>query len=509
MSPLPERGRLEEAPLPRLLLDLHAARFSGALVLQRERVSKRVLLQEGSPVAAESNLASESLGVQLLDAGTLSREDYSRVVGYVQLKKCKEGKALLDLKLLGPKELFLALKDQLRRRILEVFGWPGGEFVLEPGAAPPEDAKSFRLDPIALVQQGLVAHWSADRTLASLVERAMLRAHRSRRWDSVVERLVLDPPTTRFLDSIDGSRRFSDCLQLAGSSGALSAAWVLQATGAVELRAGGDATGAAADDGAPEIEIELGDRGAARPLGAPPAATRAATPAASARAPAAGASRAGSGDEAAALRNEILERHVRLGELDHYALLGIAPNAELGAVKRAYFAAAKRYHPDALRRLGLDEVLREANDLFAAIARAHAVLSDPRERREYDAARAGGAEEADQAERAARAEALFRKGDVLLRKGAFDDALAYLAPAVELWPDEAAYRAALGWALYKRSSPEPEPAREHLRHAVRLDPRDGVTQYRLGVVLRALGEKEAADAAFARAKALEPAKKRA
>lgn len=502
MSPLPERGRLEETPLPRLVLELNAARFTGAVVLQRERVTKRVLLHEGSPIAAESNLASESLGVQLLDSGGLSREDYSRVVGYVQLKKCKEGKALLDLKLLGPKDLFLALKDQLRRRILEAFGWPGGEFALDASAAPPEDAKSFRLDPIALVQQGLTAHWSADRTLAALVERAMLYAHRSRRWDGVVERLALDPATSRFLDSIDGSRRFADCLQLAGSSGALAAAWVLQAAGAIELRAAA-AAGAASADETPEIEIELQGAGAARGASASP------TPPRSHASAAVGGSPAAPAAEAAALRSEILERHAQLAELDHYALLGVPQQADLAAVKRAYFGAAKRYHPDALRRLGLDEVLRQANDLFAAIARAHAVLSDPRERREYDAAQAGGSENVQEAERAARAEALYRKGDVLLRKGAFDEALAYLAPAVELWPEEAAYRAALGWTLYRKSPPEPEPAREHLEHAVRLDPRDGVSQYRLGVVLRALGEQKAADAAFARAKSLEPAKKRA
>ena len=504
MSPLPERGRLEETPLPRLLLDLHAARFTGALALQRERVTKRFLLHEGSPVAAESNLASETLGVQLLDTGLLSREDYSRVVGYVQLKKCKEGKALLDLKLLGPKDLFLALKDQLRRRILEAFGWPGGEFVLDAGAAPPEDAKPFRLDAIALVQQGLAAHWSADRTLAALVERAMLYPHRSRRFDAVVERLALDPPTSRFLESVDGSRRFADCLQLAGSPGALAAAWVLQAAGAIELQAAPTAAaGAAQEDGAPEIEIALGG-----PAGAQAAATSA-TPAGSGARGAVGAARAVSDGEAAALRSEIRERHARLAELDHYALLGVPANADVAAVKRAYFAAAKRYHPDALRRLGLDDLLREANELFAAIAHAHTTLSDPRERREYDANRASGGEDAQQAERAARAEALYRKGEVLLRKGAFGEALAYLAPAVELWPEEAAYRAALGWTLYKKSPPEAEAAREHLEQAVRLDRRDGVSHYRLGVVLRALGEKAAADAAFARAKSLEPAAQRA
>ena len=66
---IPEQGRLEELPLPRLLLDLHRARFEGTLELRRERLQKSFLFQEGVPVFAESNLASETLGVQLMDAG--------------------------------------------------------------------------------------------------------------------------------------------------------------------------------------------------------------------------------------------------------------------------------------------------------------------------------------------------------------------------------------------------------------------------------------------------------
>ncbi|TDJ16318.1 MAG: DUF4388 domain-containing protein, partial [Deltaproteobacteria bacterium] len=63
MVVIPEQGRLAEVPFPRLLLDLYKARFSGAVTLSRERVGKRFLLHEGVPVFAESNLASESLGV--------------------------------------------------------------------------------------------------------------------------------------------------------------------------------------------------------------------------------------------------------------------------------------------------------------------------------------------------------------------------------------------------------------------------------------------------------------
>ena len=49
-------GRIEETPLPRLLLALHAERFGGSLTLSRDRVGKRFLFHKGAPVFAESNL---------------------------------------------------------------------------------------------------------------------------------------------------------------------------------------------------------------------------------------------------------------------------------------------------------------------------------------------------------------------------------------------------------------------------------------------------------------------
>src|SRR5512145_188693 len=81
---------------------------AGRLELSREGVTKRVWLRDGVPVLAESNLPSESLGIQLLDAGRITREDYARVVETVRERRCKEGAALLALGLVGPQDLFAA-----------------------------------------------------------------------------------------------------------------------------------------------------------------------------------------------------------------------------------------------------------------------------------------------------------------------------------------------------------------------------------------------------------------
>ena len=89
--------------------------------------------------------------------------------------------------------------------------------------------------------------------------------------------------------------------------------------------------------------------------------------------------------------------------------------------------------------------------MFAAIGKAHAVLADPKRRRSYDASLDSDETDLD-AERLAAAETNYRKGEILMRQGNFRGALEFLRPAVELWPEDATYQGALGWALFKAAA---------------------------------------------------------
>lgn len=489
MTALPDSGQLSETPLPRLLLDLLRARFGGTLHLERERTSKRFAFQDGAPVYAESNLASESLGVLLLDRGRISREDYAEVTRRVQEQGTREGAALLQLKLLEPRELFLALKDQVRRRLLECFGWPDGAFRLDPEAAAPEDAQAFRSDTLRLVYDGISNHWGPERLLAQLGDTLMRRPVLGDDAERVRKRVAGDDGVERFFAALDGARTLGEVVHGCGSPHGPAVAWLLDAVGALE-EPEREAEAAPASESAPDVEIVFSDAGRIGPR----------------RVGAAGDDR---GDESAAsrralddLRQEVLERHGQLGELDHYGILDLTRDADTNAVKRSYFASAKRYHPDALASLGLGDLRREANEVFGRIAKAYATLSDPERRREYDAG-LDGAVAAD-ANRLANAESLYRKGEILLRKGDFAGALQYLAPAVELWPEDPAYQCALGWALHKKAPPRDEVARKHLEKALALDPKDPKAHLRLGMVLKALGDGAGAKKATAKAKQLDP-----
>ena len=73
---------------------------------------------------------------------------------------------------------------------------------------------------------------------------------------------------------------------------------------------------------------------------------------------------------------------------DYYEVLGVPRDADDAAIKKAFRALARKYHPDVSKEADAEERFKEANE-------AHSVLSDPEKRKKYDrfghqAFRAGG-----------------------------------------------------------------------------------------------------------------------
>ncbi len=493
-KPTATRGDLAETSFAELVLGLARDRYDGAISFERDEVRKDVLWQRGLPVMVESNLSGESLAKTLLDRSMIDREQHARIVAATRERGgTSEGAAVLALGCVEAVEMVRVLRGLIRQRLVECFGWTQGRFREREDAEVPSDAAALRCDPVSVALEGVAVHWSPTRIRDTLASATPRFPHPTPATANLIERLGADPDTRAHCEALDGTRPLGVVLADA-SPVAWAAAFVLERVGAFTLCHEPfvlDDEGGVEEDAAPALpdyDIVIGAAEETAQTAAPAAARRAV---------------ADDNPKADGLRAEVLELHAKLEELDHYAVLGVEEKAGANVIKRAYFALAKRFHPDALARLGLEDVKDQSKEVFACIAAAYEVLKDPGRRREYDGNRAQGGDDLDAA-RLIQAESLFRKGEIMLGAGNFQGALEFLEPAVELWPEESEYQCGLGWALFRKSPPDLARARTHLELAVETGPKNAVAYQRLGLVLRALEDFKGADAALARAKVLDP-----
>lgn len=493
---VPEEGGLDAVSVPRLLAQAWRDERSGLLEIRHGQSEHRLLVREGAPVQLDSPGVEDGFARFLEDTSQISATDRASAERMAQQRECPEASAVLALKLLDAKSLYAAMRAHGRTRIAETFAWSAGQY--RWAAVPPsEDTNAAALtkphDLLSIFQSELPKRWGADRLFAELMSIQDVHGDIAPRFRKVAEKLAAKSDTAaRVLGRLDGTLPLGRVLgECAGDPLAAATLWSLLRTGMLRIT---DGTARYEAPSAFEFDVEV--------AGTPSSVSPAATATTRAAAPPDASPSGEESPKATALREEIQGRLGQLHELDHYSALGLEEDAGPAQIKKAYFKAAKKYHPDALARLGLDDLRDDAAQVFARIAEAFETLSNTDKKAAYDA---GGSDEPEiDTARLAQAETSFRKGEILVKMGNFEGALEYLAPAVELWPDEPAYQAGLGWALYKQPQSDVSGAAEHLEIALSQSPDDAVIHFRLGLVKRAAGETDLADELIARARSIEP-----
>jgi tetratricopeptide (TPR) repeat protein len=203
---------------------------------------------------------------------------------------------------------------------------------------------------------------------------------------------------------------------------------------------------------------------------------------------------------------DLVTQHAQLVDAgaDHFALLGVTREEPPDRVRAAYFALARRLHPDRISAARLDDLRPVAQRVFAQVNAAFSTLSDPGRRAAYvSTLAAGGAAAVARAqdaadERASRivlAEEQFRAGEAALRRNQLEAAVAAFKQAVELNPAECEHHALLAWTTFCLASDKPaaaKAARGALRRASEMSDKNPLPHLYLGKVARTVGDDEAA-----------------
>jgi hypothetical protein len=121
------QGNLQSLVLPDVLGFISAIKKTGELVFRRGRVTKTVYWEDGEITFAASSDPEDALGSFLVRNGMISQTDNLSSVSQVTAER-RQGKILVQMGLLKPRELWWAVKNQVLEIVYSLFTWEDGEF---------------------------------------------------------------------------------------------------------------------------------------------------------------------------------------------------------------------------------------------------------------------------------------------------------------------------------------------------------------------------------------------
>jgi DNA-binding response OmpR family regulator/tetratricopeptide (TPR) repeat protein len=500
------QGTLKRTPFARLLQRLYAKRATGSLLLLHEATKKIVIFVEGYPVSVRSNVLGETLGRILLEKKLITSEVLAESVGRMQKEKRHQGEILVEMGALSPFNLDLALIEQVEAKLFEVFSWSDGKFMFKAGAAAAGELRLLERSPAATILEGIRRHYDEARQNAALEKYAHQYVGLTSDPLMRLQDMTSDPVELTFIQSIDGSKQLETILERAEIPRdkarlllvALSEAGMLQ-----------------------RHETTTRKKGAALPV-VPPVSSLPVTGAL-------GAPAAPPPNTAPLASGQLSMMLQTVRTQDYFWALDVGREAPAAEIDRAYEALARSFHADRYR-LSPEDDRKAAQEIFDRLTEAHRTLRDPAKRKAYLTKLARANDEAEQAPQPERprmltpapptsgaagsspsnaaARALYEVGLEHLKARRHHEAVEALRQAARLVPNEADFRAALGWALFRQAPADARAGRAavaELRRALQLDERHRAACQHLAEIYAQTGQPDLAVQELERLLAIDPA----
>lgn len=494
------KGTLTERPLAELIREISSKGLSGTLRLEHERAQTAVYFDSGQLIYAASNLRTLRLREYLSKRGVVAEKDRASLEN--NLSDLALAAALGASGTLRQKDvdglLAALVADILRVALL----WTKGTWEFNDRARL-DDPVRVQVDTANLLRE------AAQRLPLQFV------SDRFRNPGETISRASEVPRTSNFLAAesfmlsrLDEPTRLEDLVAYSGL-GELDAYRVIYGLALSGL-----------------VKREYWQNA----FRTEPAKTNEQT---SARvAPETPASDAGQTDSrwtSVSVEEEDLEKFLlRLSQAtNYYEIMELPTTAGANEIKDAYYALARRYHPDRFHLQSGTQLHAKLSSAFARITQAYERLTDPNARSAYDQAMERSRrlsesapkpakvepsldsaddfkfEPGDSGTESGRAEHNFREGIGALKDGRIDAAISYLAAAARLAPQEARYRAYYGRAL-AASERTRRLAENEIQAAVKIDPASATFRTMLAELYFDLKFQRRAQTEAERALALDP-----
>ena len=468
---LPQKGNLRQHPLSGILTLIQRQRLSGTLTLKHNDRIKSIYVREGQMIFATSQVPDDRLGEFLLKTGKIGLKGYEESTREVIRTGKRHGAVLVQLGFLAPKDLVWGVSNQVQEIILSLFTWEDGEFHFEKDVFPTQEVITLKISTDQLIFEGVrrIGEWGRLRQALPGLESVPVLTEDPL---AQLQNLPLDEAAKKTVTLVNGKRTlagFFDDSYLSPFD-TLKLMYYLVSTDAVRF-----------------------------PDDRPPAE---AVSSSAAEAPS-GETSEGSKEEDLSPeenRDRILQAFDQVGRKTHYEVLGVSATDSPAAIKKAYFALSKSYHPDRHIGEGMSELKPKLETLFHRITEAYKTLTNEESRKKYDFEISTDKIHGGRGEEKPRpsVDEMIARGKLALKNGETKTAIYFFEQAVKTVPDKAVHHSLLGEALSQIKMRQRE-AEKHYLEAVRIDPSNfenyvalGGLYEKAGLIQRALQQFEKA-----------------
>lgn len=492
-------GQISEHPLLEVIREIQGKRFLGVLRLQREGVKSNIYFDAGQITFGISNLRAHRLDVWLVQSGAVSTEQLAEAQKH-SATELELLAFLLNSGMVPREQMTAALMSRTTEILRTSLLWPNGEWAFDANVRPAQEAhppinsgellveRARRLPPELIPTRfsNPAEKFSADKQAATIS-------------------INLQPMEGFVLSRADQPATAEEIMTLCGlpETEVLRALYVLSLGGFLQRTSW--------------IAV----------LESKPATLQATQPQLAV--------------EAKPIRKEVpkevdektmMEELFRLAEnTDYYQVLGVDEHADQEKIKQAYYALAKKYHPDRFHQKDHPELRARIEHAFTQIKKAYDTLKKEASRAKYDdahhstSAKAADAMESDSTSMpehpmtppeviinppsfissnpAVMAEEKFKQGVREFENGNDTLALARFSEAVQMARQEARYHAFYGRALARNPQTRKMAETEFLE-AISLDERNIDYRLLLAELYRDLKLKRRAEAQLSQALTINP-----
>ncbi|MCC6159043.1 MAG: response regulator [Deltaproteobacteria bacterium] len=352
-------GSLAETPFPKLLFTLFKYKRTGALRVDREKVSKVIYFRDGMPVFVTSNQSNDSLGRYLVARHFINVAQYNASLEKMIDSGKGHGEVLLGMGAITPHDLYRGLQEHVFDKVLSVFSWDYGQYRFRPGRFDLDQNIAVQIEPLRLIYQGVRRFYPLTRLEGFFNDYKNRRLLAKADGHAHAAAAGLLPSEVKFTTLINGKRSVGQIVARSNLSltETFQVLYVLILVEAIRFR-GDPEFGTRTAETQKAFEKDRRDR------------------------------RTEMREEDTRRRKyatEVERAHAALDRQTHYERFGLRKDATTDAVKAAYFRLSQRYRDHRSYGAADEATRRMADELFDALTEAYEVLLTPDRRREYDA----------------------------------------------------------------------------------------------------------------------------